>query len=101
MPQPLHADLIDIERHTIRDFRSEGGELLVLVDWCSRTPIVWLERGSRREVVQWGYGPCVTTELHVLDDYVTVCNGPVDRRVESVLVAYVAGLFAADEEVAA
>ena len=101
MPQPLHADLIDIERHTVLDYRSEGGELMVVLDWCYRTPLAWIGRGGRCQVVEWGFGPCVTTELHVLDDLVTVCNGPVDRRVESVLVAYVAGLFASDDEVAA
>jgi len=101
MPQPLHADLIDIERHTVLDYRSEGGELMVLIDWCFRTPLAWIEGGGRCQVVEWGFGPCVTTELHVLGDYVRVCDGLIPRTVESVLVAYVAGLFAADAEVAA
>jgi hypothetical protein len=101
MPQPLHSDSLDIEGHRVIDSRSEGGELMVYLDWCHRWPVAWLERPGYRQVVQWAFGPGVTTELHVLDDLVTVCSAPVPRTVESVLVAYVAGLFAAEEEVAA
>jgi hypothetical protein len=101
MPQPLHSDSLDIEGHRVIDSRSEGGELMVYVTWCHRWPCAWLYHGSRVLPVDYAYGPPVTTEIHVWGDYPTVCSAPVPRTVESVLVAYVAGLFAADAEVAA
>lgn len=101
MPQPLHSDSLDIEGHRVIDSRSEGGELMVYIDWCHRWPCAWLYHGTRVLPVAYAFGPTVTTELHVWRDSVCVCSAPVPSNVESVLVAYVAGLFAADEEVAA
>lgn len=93
---------VDIDGHRVDDFRSEGGELLVTVEWHHRWPVDWVAGPFHRECIGLAHGPAETTVIHVLDDLLTVCNGPVlPKSVEAALFGYVAGLFAADEEVAA
>ncbi len=93
---------VDIDGHAVHDYRAEGGELVVTVTWHHRWPVEWAANGSFfREAIALAHGPETTTELHVLDDLVTVMGAPVEKAVEARLIGYVAGLFAADEEVAA
>lgn len=116
MPQPLTSPAnfergrhlpampgVDIDGHRVDDSRSEGGELLVTVDWHHRWPVEWAANGSFFvECVGLAHGPAESTTIHVLDDLLTVCDGQrLTKPVEMALFAYVAGLFAADEEVAA
>lgn len=93
---------IDIDGHAVEDYRNEGGELLVTVHWHHRCPVEWSRRGEFfTETTALSHGPCVSTTLHVLPDFVSVVSAPVPSSVEAELIGFVAGLFAADDEAAA
>lgn len=100
MATPL-SSCLDIERHSVDDSRQAGGELTVLVEWCHRFATSVYSADNKHIGWTWAHGPSVTTELHVWRDSVAVISTPVPSHIEASLIAYVAGLFAADEEVAA
>ena len=93
---------VDIDGHRVDDTRNEGGELFVHVEWHHRWPVDWVSEGRFHvECIALAHGPVESTTFHVLPDYVTVIGDRPSSSVEARLIGYVAGLFAADEEVAA